>query len=124
MIGLTFDTGALIALERRRARMRGILERALEANQPITVPADVVAEWWRGRTELRARILECVDIEPLTEPLARLAGEALAVVKGATHVDAIVMASAATRGDVVYTGDVDDLEMLRRHFPTVRVLAA
>jgi predicted nucleic acid-binding protein len=123
VIGLTFDTGALIALERRRARMRDILERALEANQPITVPADVVAEWWRGRTELRERILECVDVEPLTEPLARVAGEALAVVKNATLVDAVVMASAVSRGDVVYTSDVEDLEALRRHFPTVRVLA-
>jgi hypothetical protein len=37
-------------------------------------------------------------------------------------VDAAVMASAALRGDVVYTSDVDDLEQLREHFPSVRVL--
>jgi predicted nucleic acid-binding protein len=123
-IGITFDTGALIALERRRPRMRGILERALAMDQCITVPADVVGEWWRGRTDLRDAILASVDVEPLTERLAKRAGEAFASVRGATLVDAIVMASAAARGDVVYTSDPEDLERLRRHFPTVRVLAA
>lgn len=34
---------------------------------------------------------------------------------------AIVMASAALRGDVVYTTDVADLERLRSFFPSVRV---
>lgn len=123
MTGITFDTGALIALERRRQRMRDVIERALEKGQPITVPADVVAEWWRGRTSLRDTILECVDVEPLTLTLAKVAGEALASVRGATLVDAIVMASAASRGDLVYSSDVDDLDRLRSRFPGVRVLA-
>ena len=122
MRGITFDTGALIALERRRQRMKEIIERALDTDLPITVPADVVAEWWRGRSDLREAILACVDVEPLTDLLAKRAGEALAAVKGATLVDAVVMASAASRGDVVYTADVEDLELLRRHFPGVRVL--
>jgi predicted nucleic acid-binding protein len=122
VIGLTFDTGALIALERGRQRMRQVVERALEKDQPITVPADVVGEWWRGRSELRNRILESVDVEPLSLELAKRAGEALASVEGATLVDAIVMASAALRGDIVYTSDLADLERLRSHFPTVRVL--
>jgi hypothetical protein len=38
-----------------------------------------------------------------------VAGEALGKVRTATVVDAIVMASAASRGDVVYTSDYDDL---------------
>jgi predicted nucleic acid-binding protein len=120
--GITFDTGALIALERRRLRMKHIVEQALARDQPLTVPADVVGEWWRGRTDLRDSILASMDIEPLTEPLAKLAGETLAAVKGATLVDAIVMASAASRGDIVYSSDVEDLEKLQRHFPGVRVL--
>lgn len=122
MIGLTFDTGALIALEQRRARMRSVLEHALARDQRITVPADVVGEWWRGRSDLREAILAAVDVEPLTEGLAKVAGEAIASVPGATLVDAIVMASAASRGDVVYTSDTRDLERLRRRFPNVRVL--
>lgn len=56
-------------------------------------------------------------------PLAQLAGEALAAIKGATAVDALVMASAARRGDIVYTSDVADLEALRAYFPMVRVLS-
>ncbi len=57
----------------------------------------------------------------MTASLAKLAGEAMAEVRGATTVDAIVMASAAQRGDAVYTSDVDDLERLRAFFPSVRV---
>jgi predicted nucleic acid-binding protein len=121
--GITFDTGALIALEQRRQRMKEVVERALERDQVITVPADVVGEWWRGRTDLREAILECVDIEPLSESLAKLAGESLAIVRGATLIDAIVVASAASRGDLVYSSDVADLEKLRQYFPGVRVLA-
>ena len=123
MRGITLDTGALIALERRRQRMKEIVERAIATDQTLTVPAVVVGEWWRGRTDLRDVILDSVDVEPLTEALAKIAGKALAVVMGATLVDAIVMASAASRGDIVYTSDVADLEAIRRHFPSVRVLA-
>ena len=97
MIGLTLDTGALIALERRRQRIKSIVEQALAVNQTITVPADVVGEWWRGRTDVREAMLLSVDVEPLTEGLAKIAGEALAAIEGATLVDAIVMASAASR---------------------------
>lgn len=122
MTGLTFDTGALIALENRRQRMREIVEHALARDQRITVPADVIAEWWRGRTDLRVKILASFDIEPLTEVLAKRAGEALAAVRGSTLLDAIVMVSAAVRGDVVYTSDVQDLERFRGRFPGVRVL--
>ncbi len=64
-----------------------------------------------------------MDVEPVDEALAQRAGEALAAVRSATLVDAIVMASAARRGDVVYTSDFGDLERLRQHFPTVRVLS-
>jgi predicted nucleic acid-binding protein len=122
MIGLTFDTGALIALERRRPRMRAVLERALARDQPITVPVAIVGEWWRGRTDVREAILEAVNVEPLTTALAKVAGEALAAVPRATLVDAIVMASAASRGDIVYSSDVGDLERLGDRFPGVRVL--
>ena len=124
MTTVTFDTGALIALERRRLRIWGVLRRIAEHGGVPIVPADVVAEWWRGRTDIREHILGFVSVEPLTESLARLAGEALTEIDGATSVDAIVMASAAQRGDAVYTSDVEDLERLRAFFPTVRVFTA
>jgi predicted nucleic acid-binding protein len=120
--GITFDTGALIALERRAQRARKVLERATEQKVRITVPAAVVTEWWRSRSDIRERILAGVRVEPLSESLAKVAGEALAAVRGATPIDAIVMASAAQRGDVVYTADVADLERLAGYFRAVRVL--
>jgi predicted nucleic acid-binding protein len=123
VIGLTFDTGALIALERNRQRIVEVRQAALRAGLRITVPAAVITEWWRACTDLREDIVASVRVEPLTDATAKLAGEALAHVKGATAIDAIVMASAALRGDLVYTSDVDDLEKLRAHFPGVRVLA-
>jgi hypothetical protein len=123
MAGLTFDTGMLVALERRRLRAETFLVRAREHRIVPVVPADVVVEWWRGRTDRREMLLSLVRVEPLSEKLAQAAGEALAAVRGATPVDAVVMASAASRGDVVLTSDAADLERLRSFFPTVRVLA-
>ena len=122
MIGLTFDAGALIAPERRRRRMAQIYRVAVESHLPVTVPAPVVAEWWRGRTDAREILLRGVRVEPLDSALARLAGEALAEIAEATTIDAIAMASAARRGDVVYTADVGDLTRLQAFFPAVRVL--
>lgn len=121
--GLTFDTGVLVALERRKQRAWEIYRRAYERRAPITVPAPVLGEWWRGRTDVREAIRASVRVEPLTDEIARLAGEALAEIESATIVDACVMSSAALRGDVVCTGDVEDLERLRAFFPGVRVLA-
>ena len=50
MDGITLDTGALIALERRRQRMRTVYLRAIELGVQLTAPAVVIAEWWRGRS--------------------------------------------------------------------------
>jgi predicted nucleic acid-binding protein len=119
---ITFDTGALIALERRSQRARKILRDAIETKIRITVPSVVITEWWRGRTDVREAILAAVRVEPVSAYVAKIAGEALARVRGATPIDALVMASAAQRGDVVYTSDVDDLQKLAGHFRAVRVL--
>ncbi len=98
-----------------------VLRAAVRSKVPCTVPAPVIIEWWRGRSDVRESVLEAITVEPTDAPLARLAGEAIALVKGATPIDALVMASAARRGDVVYTSDVGDLERLRAVFPAVRV---
>lgn len=120
--GLTFDIGALIAIEARRERIKRVLAAARTFAVPITVPTVVVAEWWRGQKGPLARILEGVVVEPLTDEIARSAGEALAKTRRSNAVDVVVVASAARRGDVVYTSDVADLEAIARYFPEVRVL--
>ena len=123
-VTFTFDTGMLIALERRKRpaweAFRAIVRRGF---LPF-VPAVVCVEWWRGRSDTREEILGAVIVEDMPPQLWRAAGEALGRVSGASLADAVVMASAALRGGgVVYTSDPDDLGRLQRHFPTVLVLA-
>lgn len=123
---ITLDTGALVAIKRRKQRGLLLLDLARHRLARLLVPVPVVTEWWRSRTDVRERILEAVSVEPLTVDVARAAGEALADVKGGTRalaVDAIVVAFAARHGGVVYTSDVEDLEKIRAvRFPSVRVL--
>jgi predicted nucleic acid-binding protein len=120
--GLTFDTGALIGLERRRQRISRVYTTAVADGIIVTVPAVVITEWWRGRSDVRETVLQGLRIELVDAELAKAAGEALAIVRSASPVDALVMASAARRGDVVYTSDFEDLDRLRSQFPEVRVL--
>lgn len=119
---ITFDTGALIAVERRDRAMLAFMTAALAAGSRITVPTVVVGEWWRGQRGPAARILDAVHVEALSLPIAKLAGDTLSRVAGATLVDAIVVASAARRGDLVLTSDVGDLSRIRdAAFPSVRI---
>jgi predicted nucleic acid-binding protein len=128
-VGLTFDTGALIGLERRRHAIRKVFATAIEHEVPIVVPTVVIAEWWRrgAREKERFEILRAVRIEALGLHIARLAGIAVGLVPGAGTIDAIVMASASLRGDTVYTSDPDDLARLRdgvAEFAGVQILPA
>ncbi|MET0595171.1 MAG: PIN domain-containing protein [Polyangiaceae bacterium] len=125
MAGVTLDSGALIAFERSD---RGVLVQLKEASRrgaELTVPAVVIAEAWRGgaRSARIASLIEACVVELLDEALARLAGEAMGKVKGAGVVDAIVMASAAKRGDYVLTSDPGDLLRLKSFFPAALVIA-
>jgi predicted nucleic acid-binding protein len=123
-VTFTFDTGMLIALERRKSRATEAFRNIVRRGFLPIVPAVVYAEWWRGRTDIREEILAAVLVEDMPPSLCRAAGEALGSVRGSSLADAVVMASAALRGGgVVYTGDLDDLTRLSRHFPSVRVLA-
>lgn len=90
----------------------------------LTIPTPMIAEAWRGGTRSAriAMLLEACVIEPLGVELARLAGDAITAVKGATAIDAVVMASAARRSDRVLTADFDVLDRLRSYFPAVRLL--
>ncbi|MBN1606308.1 MAG: hypothetical protein JW940_06725 [Polyangiaceae bacterium] len=91
----------------------------------MTVPSVVVAEWWRRPRGPLVHLLDAVDVEAVSNAVARTAGEALAELRlGREHtIDAIVMACAARRADTVYTSDFDDLSRLSRCFPAVRVMA-
>jgi len=119
--GVTFDTGALIGLERRTERMKAVIARIAARQLPITIPSVVVAEWYREQRDWRRILALAKTVEPVSAVLAELAGKALRATGRSNAIDAIVMASAAGRGDVVYTSDVEDLLGFSDVFPGVRV---
>lgn len=118
--GVTFDTGVLIALERRHAGALALLRACRMSRASITIPAGVVAEWWRGT---HRALLEVGSVEPLSPTLAETAGELLAEAKGSNAIDATVVASAAQRGDLIVTGDANDLRRLAASLRNVAVEA-
>jgi predicted nucleic acid-binding protein len=99
--GVTFDTGALIGLERRTERMKAVIARIAARQLPVTIPSVVVAEWYREHRASRRILALAKTVEPVSAVLAELAGKALRATGGSNAIDAIVMASAAQRGDVV-----------------------
>jgi predicted nucleic acid-binding protein len=124
-VTFTFDTGMLIALERRKRRATEAFRAIVRRGSLPVVPAVVLAEWWRGRSDVREELLAAVLLEDMPPSLCRAAGEALGAVRGSSLADAVVMASAALRGGgVVYTSDVDDLIRLQGYFRSVLVLPA
>lgn len=123
-MGLTLDTGALIALERNDTRTARFLRAAQREGREVTVPAPVLTQFWRGgwvSVELRD-VLAHVWIEPTTAPLARRAGELLGRTGTTDAVDAIVACGAAERGDAVLTSDPEDLQRLADDLGALRIV--
>jgi predicted nucleic acid-binding protein len=120
---ITFDTGALIALERRKERAMKVYVHARDRGLMVATPNVTVAEWWRGRTDRREAVLRGLLVEPASDDVMKLAGVALGKVRGATTIDAIVAAFAIERTGIVYTSDIADFEALQGFFPALRVFA-
>ena len=116
--GVTIDTGVLIALERRKGSALALLRACKLSRARITIPATVLAEWWRGA---HGALLEVGTLEALSPHLALQAGNLLARTGKSNAVDATVVASAAERGDLVVTSDPDDLRDLAEDLPGVDV---
>jgi predicted nucleic acid-binding protein len=123
---VTLDAGALILAERDRRRFGRIVETARRWNDDTIVPAAVIAQAWRGpRSAAIAMILSHVLVEPVDESLAKAAGELLGRSGTRDVVDALVVASAARRNDVIVTSDRGDIERLAAHaLGRVRVVEA
>jgi predicted nucleic acid-binding protein len=128
MGGLTLDTGALIALERKRKGIGEVVEAARLAESAVTVPANAIAEWWRGRTDRREYLLRMFVVQDVDMQIAKLAGEALAWLKrhggeidDRVTIDATVLATAALHGPNLYTGDFEDMQRLHGFFPAVKL---
>ncbi|MCC6662329.1 MAG: hypothetical protein IT375_01235 [Polyangiaceae bacterium] len=126
---VTLDTGALIGMERNRERCAMLLRAAREHRAQLLTITPVVAEWWRGRTDVRDRIKRAVTVVPFPASAAEAAGMALGQLRARKEratlaIDVMVVAFAALQGGaLVYTSDTTDLEAIaNRFFPAVRVL--
>jgi len=120
-----FDSGALIAAERRKERALRFLRLVHVGAADVIVPLPVIAEWWRGRTDDRELILGAVRVDASVEA-TKAAGMALAKRGGGDAgltIDAIVMATAALLDAVLITQDPHDFVRLASHFPGVTVLS-
>jgi len=123
-MGVTYDTGALVAADRGERRVWARHRALLALRTAPTVPAPVVAQAWRGggRQAQLARLLRGCDIESLDDDLARDVG--ILAGKAATPdiVDACVVEGALRRRDLVVTSDAGDLRSIaaavNRHLET------
>lgn len=110
-MGVTYDTGALVAADRGERRMWARHRALLLARHVPTVPAPVVAQAWRGgnRQALLARLLRGCDVEALDDPRARAVGALATRAHTTDIVDASVAEGALRRRDLVISSDADDL---------------
>ena len=113
-MGVTYDTGALIAADRGERRLWARHRALLVRRQVPTVPAPVVAQSWRGsnRQVLLARLLAGCDVEALDDGRARSAGALAARAATTDIVDACVVEGALRRCDLVVSSDEDDLRTI------------
>jgi hypothetical protein len=110
-MGVTYDTGALIAADRGERRLWARHRALLTRREVPTVPAPVVAQSWRGgaRQALLARLLGGCAVETLDDAQARSVGSLAARAVTRDIVDACVVEGAIRRQDLVVTSDEGDL---------------
>ena len=113
-MGVTYDTGALIAADRGERRMWARHRALLMRREVPTVPAAVVAQSWRGsaRQAQLARLLTGCDVEALDDGQARAVGALAARAATTDIVDAAVVEGALRRQDLVVSSDADDLQAI------------
>jgi len=122
MDGLVFDTGVLIAADRNERRAWAWKKEALERSRVPVVPAPVVVQAWRGKSNANmARFLAGCRIRPLDKDQAARAGELCGLTRTSDVVDAVVVATAAG-GNVVVTSDPSDLKLLAGAVRGVRIV--
>lgn len=114
MMGVTYDSGALIAADKGEHRMWARHRALLMRRAVPTAPAPVVAQSWggSGRQAQLARLLAGCLVESLDDARARAAGALAAMASTADVVDACVVEGALRRGDLVVSSDPDDLQRI------------
>ena len=116
MSGITFDAGALIALDRSDRRVLALLARVAERGMRVTVSATVLAQAIRNPAK-QARLSRLIrqvstDLVALDGPDATITGLLLARTGTADIADAHVVVCARRTGQAVVTSDPDDLRRI------------
>ena len=113
MAALVYDTGALLAAERRNPDFLALHDEVTGARIRPIVPVVVLAQAWRGGPQHQiSRVLKGCDILPDDAATGRAAGVACAACGAADVVDAIVIATAVRHQAAVVTSDPGDLTRL------------
>src|SRR5215472_11507942 len=114
LMGVTYDTGALIAADRGERRIWARHRALLMRREVPVVPAPVVAQSWRGtsRQALLARLLTGCDIEALDADQARAVGSLATRAATTDVIDACVVEGALRRHDLVVSSDPGDLQAI------------
>lgn len=113
MAGLVYDTGALLAAERRNRDLWALHDEALAADILPVVPVVVLAQAWRAGPQAQlSRLLRGCAVQPDDETLGRAAGNLCGLARTSDVVDAIVVACALAREAAIITSDPDDLRRL------------
>lgn len=110
---IVFDSGALIALERNNRNLWSALKVAALNGAEILVPSTVLAQVWRESPgqALLSRALDFCEITSF-DAVAREVGELCGKTNTSDICDAHVAITAARHGDLLYTGDSEDLTRL------------
>ena len=123
LMGLSLDTGALVALERGERRIATLLDEADRHDLEVHVVAGVVAQAWRGgvRQARLARLINSPDVSVpiLDEPTARAVGELCGASGHADVVDVHVVLNARLHGHRIVTSDPDDLHRVDPSLPLI-----
>ena len=110
---IVYDTGALLAAERRNPDFLALHDELTTARIRPLVPVVVLAQAWRGGPQHQiSRVLKGCDIIPDDEHIGRAAGIACAASATADVVDAIVIATAVRHQAPVVTSDPADLSRI------------
>ena len=123
--GLSLDTGALLAIERRDQNFTALIANALQENIPIHVVAEVVAQAWRGgaRQAPLAKFLKSdgVDYPQMSLLMARAVGELCGRSNHHDIVDVFVAMEALMARHTVVTSDPEDLRKVDPRLPVIVV---
>lgn len=123
MPALFVDAGVLIAAGRNDTRAWAHKKEARARRIPVVIITPVLAQVWRGGRDVNlARFLKGCDIEPLSEEVARHAGELCGQARTDDAIDACLVAQAAVHSDTIVTGDPDDIRTLAGFVTGVAVI--